>query len=96
MADDDTIANIATKISNIVNNGAVSKSITPSTSSTVTYTIPAGYHNGSGKVTVAKVSGDTKHNVYASFSIAVSQPDYEYRACELKIYSDGVQVTSKS
>ena len=36
----------------MTNNGAVSKSITPSTSSQ-SYTIPAGYHNGSGKVTVA-------------------------------------------
>ena len=47
----------------MVNNGAVSKSITPSTSAQ-TYTIPAGYHNGSGKVTVAAaptslIDGDT-------------------------------------
>lgn len=35
-------------------NGAVSKSITPSTSSQ-SYTIPAGYHNGSGKVTVSAI-----------------------------------------
>lgn len=34
------------------NNGAISKSITPSTSAQY-YTIPAGYHNGSGKVNVA-------------------------------------------
>lgn len=36
----------------MTNNGAVSKSITPSTSAQ-SYTVPAGYHNGSGKVTVA-------------------------------------------
>lgn len=36
----------------MANNGAVSKSITPSTSAQ-SYTIPAGYHNGSGKVSVA-------------------------------------------
>lgn len=36
----------------MTNRGAVSKSITPS-ASTQTYTIPKGYHNGSGKVTVA-------------------------------------------
>lgn len=35
----------------MTNNGAVSKTFTPSTSSQ-SYTIPAGYHNGSGKVTV--------------------------------------------
>jgi len=35
----------------MVNNGAVSKTITPSTSAQ-SYTIPAGYHNGSGKINV--------------------------------------------
>lgn len=35
----------------MTNNGAVSKSITPSTSEQ-SYIIPKGYHNGSGKVTV--------------------------------------------
>ena len=39
------------KTGTMTNNGAVSKTITPS-SSAQTYTIPAGYHNGSGKVTV--------------------------------------------
>ena len=54
----------------MANNGAVSKSITPSTSSQ-SYTIPAGYHNGSGKVTVAAaptslIDGDaTAANVLA-------------------------------
>ena len=36
----------------MTNNGAVSKSFTPSAASQ-SYTIPAGYHNGSGVVTVA-------------------------------------------
>lgn len=36
----------------MTDNGAVSKTITPTTANQV-YTIPAGYHNGSGKVTVA-------------------------------------------
>jgi hypothetical protein len=36
----------------MTNQGAVSKSFTPSTSSQ-SYTVPAGYHNGSGIVTVA-------------------------------------------
>ena len=35
----------------MTNNGAISKTITPS-ASTQSYTIPKGYHNGSGKVTV--------------------------------------------
>lgn len=40
----------------MTNNGAVSKAITPSTS-IQTYTIPKGYHSGSGKVTVSAISG---------------------------------------
>ena len=36
----------------MTNNGAVTKTITPSTSSQ-SYTIPAGYHDGTGKVTVS-------------------------------------------
>lgn len=43
----------------MTNNGAVSKTITPSTSAQ-TYTIPAGYHSGSGKVTVSAISGGYK------------------------------------
>ena len=43
------------KTGTMANNGAVSKTITPS-SSAQTYTIPAGYHNGSGKVTVKAAS----------------------------------------
>lgn len=40
----------ATTPGTMINNGAVSGSITGTTS--MTYTIPAGYHNGSGKVTL--------------------------------------------
>lgn len=40
----------ATQINTIVNRGAVTKTFTPSGSSQ-SYTIPKGYHNGSGKVT---------------------------------------------
>ena len=43
------------KTGTMKDNGAVSKTITPS-SSAQTYTIPAGYHNGSGKVTVSAAS----------------------------------------
>lgn len=38
----------------MTNNGAVSKTLTPSTSA-VSYTIPKGYHNGSGKVTASAI-----------------------------------------
>lgn len=53
------------------NNGAVSKSITPSTASQ-TYTIPAGYHNGSGKVTVAKSQLKTYTTTATSASTTTS------------------------
>ena len=48
MTSSTTIADVATKIAAVTNNGAVSSSITTSGG---TYTIPKGYHNGSGKVT---------------------------------------------
>ena len=48
MSSSTTIADVATKIASVANKGAVSASITTSGGS---YTIPAGYHNGSGKVT---------------------------------------------
>lgn len=47
---------------NMTNNGAISKSITPSASAQ-SYTIPAGYHNGSGKVSVPAVSNLTAANI---------------------------------
>lgn len=40
----------------MTNNGAISKTITPSTSAQ-TYIIPKGYHSGSGKVMVSAISG---------------------------------------
>ena len=47
-----TFASVIATLGNIVNRGAVSQSIT-ATTSTQTYTVPAGYHNGSGVVTVS-------------------------------------------
>lgn len=55
------------------NNGAVSKTITPSTSDQ-SYTIPAGYHNGSGKVAVSAISTQTK-TVSPSISAQTVSPD---------------------
>lgn len=43
---------------------------------------------------IENIDTDTKHSVYASFSIAVSQPDHDYRNCTLTIYKDGVAVKS--
>lgn len=50
MAASNTWAQIVSKISNVVNRGAYSSTITTENGSV---TIPAGYHNGSGKVTVS-------------------------------------------
>ena len=41
----------------MTNNGAISKTITPS-ANTQSYTIPKGYHNGSGKITVNPFNKD--------------------------------------
>ena len=51
MTEDTGILDAATSIGNVVNNGTVNKTFTPSTS-VQTYTIPKGWHNGSGKVTI--------------------------------------------
>ena len=57
----------ATQINTITNQGAVTKTFTPSASSQ-SYTIPKGYHNGSGKVTcnaktlTLQTSGDKDTN----------------------------------
>ena len=71
MTSDTTIADVATKIASVTNRGAVTKTFTPS-SSIQTYTIPAGYHNGSGKVTCDKAINGIKlekksvsHSAYA-------------------------------
>lgn len=50
MAASNTWAQIVSKISSVVNRGAYSSTITTENGSV---TIPAGYHNGSGKVTVS-------------------------------------------
>ena len=47
-----TFASVIATLGNIVNRGAVSQSITANTT-TQTYTVPEGYHNGSGVVTVS-------------------------------------------
>ena len=47
------------------NNGAVTKTFTPS-SSAQSYTIPAGYHNGSGKVTCNAITAGTNKKTLVS------------------------------
>lgn len=55
----DNIEQLATKIGNVANNGAVSATVQEGDS----YTIPAGYHNGSG--TVSGVAGGGNYNLQA-------------------------------
>lgn len=55
------------------NNGAISKTITPSTSSQ-SYTIPPGYHPGTGKITVSAIQTQTK-TVTPSTVQQVIKPD---------------------
>ena len=68
----------ATQINTIVNQGAVTKTFTPSASSQ-SYTIPKGYHNGSGKVTcnaielVLNASNYAKGTGNISASISVTK-----------------------
>ena len=64
----------------MTNNGAVAKTMTANGS----YTIPAGYHNGSGKVTVnvSSSSGSSNNNVEA-YAITNTNPSYTARASGL-------------
>ena len=81
-----TIADIATKISGVANRGAVSKTFTPSSSSQ-SYTIPKGYHNGSGKVTCNAISSLSSTNILSSNGTGVwgangSVASLSYKATE--------------
>lgn len=66
----------ATQINTITNQGAVTKTFTPSGSSQ-SYTIPKGYHNGNGKVTCNAINlvlnasnyAKGKGNISASISV---------------------------
>lgn len=70
----------------MVNNGAVSKTFTPSTSSQ-SYIIPAGYHNGSGKVICNAISSLSFTNILSSNGTGVwgangSVASLSYKATE--------------
>ena len=60
------------------NNGAVTKTFTPSTSSQ-SYTIPAGYHNGSGKVTCKAVNVIGTSTYYTFKCTYISETNYNYK-----------------
>lgn len=96
---------------NMANNGAVSKTITPSASAQ-SYTIPVGYHNGSGKVNVGAIPSDyirlTDSSVSFSFGTIASMlggvvPQYVRRTDgiyqqdgEDVEYSDGYPLLKKN
>ena len=55
LTSDSEILDVAVTIEGVVDNGAISKTFTAN-STTQTYTIPKGYHNGSGKITVNPIT----------------------------------------
>ena len=76
----------ATQINTITNQGAVTKTFTPSTSSQ-SYTIPKGYHNGSGKVTCNAITTKTQSVTNSGSASANSSNNVTYTFSNLtKIY----------
>lgn len=77
----------------MTNNGAVSKTMTANGS----YTIPAGYHNGSGKVTVnvSSSSGSSNNNVEA-YAITNTNPSVNFKRTDgaIKIWGYGTMTSS--
>ena len=61
----------------MVNNGAVNQTFTPSTS-VQTYTIPEGYHDGTGQITVGAISTQTKTQAAGTSNITVSADSGKY------------------
>lgn len=96
------------QISSIVNRGAVNQTITPSESAQ-SYTIPKGYHNGNGKVTVgaaplvtSNTSAVIKGNTGSSATITIgskvicisgASSMWEVYTLTLKATIDGSSVT---
>lgn len=77
----------------MTNNGAVAKTMTANGS----YTIPAGYHNGSGKVTVnvSSSSGSSNNNVEA-YAITNTNPSVSFKRTDgaIKIWGYGTMTSS--
>jgi hypothetical protein len=77
----------------MTNNGAVAKTMTANG----TYTIPAGYHNGSGKVTVnvSSSSGSSTNNVEA-YAITSTSPSVSFKTASgtIKIWGYGTMTSS--
>lgn len=77
----------------MTNNGAVAKTMTANGS----YTIPAGYHNGSGKVmvNVSSSSGSSNNNVEA-YAITNTNPSVSFKRTDgaIKIWGYGTMTSS--
>lgn len=77
----------------MTNNGAVAKTMTANGS----YTIPAGYHNGSGKVTVnvSSSSGSSNNNIEA-YAITNTNPSVSFKRTDgaIKIWGYGTMTSS--
>lgn len=77
----------------MTNNGAVAKTMTANGS----YTIPAGYHNGSGKVTVnvSSSSGSSNNNIEA-YAMTNTNPSVSFKRTDgaIKIWGYGTMTSS--
>lgn len=71
MSTGDTWADIVADIEGVANNGAISKTITPS-SSAQSYTIPKGYHSGTGKLNIKAVPTSVAIGMIKSKKINIS------------------------
>ena len=84
---------LATAISGITNQGAVSATVQEGD----TYTIPKGYHNGSGKVTVnvSSSSGSSNNNIEA-YAITNTNPSVSFKRTDgaIKIWGYGTMTSS--
>ena len=88
----DTLDKLATEIEGIENRGAVSAEVQEGD----TYTIPKGYHNGSGKVTVnvSSSSGSSNNNVEA-YAITNTNPSVSFKRTDgaIKIWGYGTMTS---
>lgn len=94
----------ATQINTITNQGAQTKTFTPSTSSQ-SYTIPKGYHNGSGKVTCNAIGSayanlanatilKTSGTKVSSLTLAIDSS--KYKVISITLSANYYQTTSAS
>ena len=77
----------------MTDNGAVDETINPSATIDQSYLVPAGYHNGSGTVSVPKVSKDTGMTA-AGFTYTTDIDDlpYEFYSGSAVVYNNEIHI----